>query len=205
VIILKRIFQRAKSKLDIDSFYLAGNSMGGYFGWNYAVRHPDQVKKMVLLDPVCYPQSPPWFISVAKYHVLSFFPKHVLPKFLITMNLKAVYGDTKRIDETLYDLYFDMAMREGNKKAYMDSFRFMAHKSKNEALSEGVGRLRMPVLLMYGDKDKWVPPEHATLWKRDLPHVECIVYDGVGHVPMEEIPLRTAKDADQFFSRALPS
>lgn len=186
----------------VDSFYLAGNSMGGYFAWNYGLKHPEQVKKMVLLDPVCYPQQPPWFIRVAKYPLLSFWPRRIMPKWLISMNVRAVYGDRSRIDPDLYDLYFDMAMREGNKDAYMDSFRFMAKHSTFDTLSRGVSDIKPPILLMYGSKDKWVPPEHGDLWKRDLPSVECIVYDGVGHVPMEEVPEMTANDADLFFSRS---
>ncbi len=37
-------------------------------------------------------------------------------------------------------------------------------------------------------------------FKKDIPHARVIVYDGVGHVPMEEIPEITAKDADAFLS-----
>ncbi|GAB6095123.1 alpha/beta hydrolase [Desulfatiferula olefinivorans] len=189
-------------RLGVESFYLAGNSLGGYFAWNYALKHPDQVKKTVLLDPVCYPQSPPWFMRVAKYPLLSFLPRRILPKWMITMNVRAVYGDKSRIDPGLYDLYFDMAMREGNKQGYMDVFRYMAGQCSNEALSRGVSEIRVPVLLMYGSRDKWVPPRHGELWKRDLPGVECIIYEGVGHVPMEEVPELTAADADLFFSRS---
>jgi pimeloyl-ACP methyl ester carboxylesterase len=196
------VMEEFLDRLGVESFYLAGNSLGGYFAWNYALTHPDQVRKVVLLDPVCYPQSPPWFMRVAKYSLLSFLPRRILPKYMISMNVRAVYGDTSRIDPHLYDLYFDMAMREGNKQGYMDSFRFMARQCTNEALSQGVSDIRVPVLLMYGSKDKWVPPEHEALWKQDLPGVECIVYEGVGHVPMEEVPEMTAADADLFFRRS---
>ncbi|MBU1168035.1 MAG: alpha/beta hydrolase [Proteobacteria bacterium] len=188
--------------LGIDSFYLAGNSLGGYFAWNYALKHPEQVKRMILLDPVCYPQDPPWFIGLAKYPLLSFLPRYMLPRWMITMNVKAVYGDRKRIDEKLYDLYFDLAMRKGNKGSYMDVFRFMAEECHKDNLSKGVSDIKTPVLLMYGAKDKWVPPEQGDLWKQDLPGVECIIYEGVGHVPMEEIPVQTAQDADLFFNRS---
>ncbi len=37
------------------------------------------------------------------------------------------------------------------------------------------------------------------VWKQDLPGVNAVVYPGVGHIPMEEIPVITAKDAHQFF------
>ena len=41
-------------KLGIKKFHLAGNSLGGYLAWNYALKYPEQVKKLILLDPVAY-------------------------------------------------------------------------------------------------------------------------------------------------------
>lgn len=188
-------------KLELDSFYIAGNSLGGYFAWNYALRHPEQVKKMVLLDPVCYPQTPPWFIRIAKYPYLTYMSRFMMPKWMVDMNVKAVYGDPAKIDDRIYDLYFDLSMRKGNKGSYMDAFRFMAEESVKDTLSKGVPDIKTPVLLMYGSKDKWVPPSQEYLWKKDLPGTECIIYEGAGHVPMEEMPAMTARDADKFFSR----
>jgi pimeloyl-ACP methyl ester carboxylesterase len=196
------IMEEFLRRLGVDSCYLAGNSLGGYFAWNYALRHPEQINKVVLLDPVCYPQDPPWFIQVSGYPLLGILPRYMMPRWMITMNVRAVYGDPSRIEPEMYDLYFDLAMRKGNKNAYIDSFRYMARTCHNESLSEGVSQIQVPVLLMYGAKDKWVPPEQSDLWKRDLPGVECIVYDGAGHVPMEELPIETATDADRFFQRS---
>ena len=39
----------------------------------------------------------------------------------------------------------------------------------------------------------------------DLPEAELIVCDGVGHVPMEEVPVRSARDAAAFLRHALDS
>ena len=36
--------------LGVDTFYLAGNSLGGEITWNYAYSHPDRVKKIILID-----------------------------------------------------------------------------------------------------------------------------------------------------------
>lgn len=37
-------------------------------------------------------------------------------------------------------------------------------------------------------------------YKKDIPHARVIVYDGADHVPIEEIPEITAKDAEDFLS-----
>jgi pimeloyl-ACP methyl ester carboxylesterase len=48
---------------------------------------------------------------------------------------------------------------------------------------------------MWGEEDRWIPPEHARRFVRDLRDASLVTYPGVGHVPMEEIPDRTAADA----------
>lgn len=199
---IMEIMEEFLHRLDVKTFYIAGSSLGGYFAWNYARVHPEQVMKAVLLDPVCYPQDPPWFINLCKFPLLDTVPRYIMPRWMVSMNVRAVYGDKSRITPELYDLYFDLAMREGNKSSYVDIFGYMARQCHDDDLSEGVSQIRVPVLLMYGSKDKWVSPEQSLLWKRDLPGVECIVYDGVGHIPMEELPEETAKDADMFFRRS---
>ena len=36
--------------LNIDSCYMAGNSLGGYMTWSYAAKHPDKVMKIAILN-----------------------------------------------------------------------------------------------------------------------------------------------------------
>ena len=43
-----------------------------------------------------------------------------------------------------------------------------------------------------------MPPHEAHRFHRELPDSELVVYDQVGHVPMEEIPVRSARTAEAF-------
>lgn len=52
----------------------------------------------------------------------------------------------------------------------------------------------------WGRKDAWIPLDIMERFKKDMPPARVIVYDGVGHIPKEEIPEITAKDADEFLS-----
>lgn len=49
-------------------------------------------------------------------------------------------------------------------------------------------RVRLPVLLAYGDRDPWVPLEQAVRLKRQLPDARLLVSPGVGHVVVAEKP-----------------
>jgi pimeloyl-ACP methyl ester carboxylesterase len=52
---------------------------------------------------------------------------------------------------------------------------------------EDLLRIRLPVLLVYGDADPWVPLEQVVRLRRQLPEAELLVVPG-GHVPPAERP-----------------
>jgi hypothetical protein len=45
-----------------------------------------------------------------------------------------------------------------------------------------------------------VPPELIDKWKRDVQGLQVRVYPEGGHIPMEEFPDETSRDADAFLS-----
>ena len=47
--------------------------------------------------------------------------------------------------------------------------------------------VRVPVLLVYGDQDEWIPvDESIAVWRRARPDADVLVLPGVGHVPGTE-------------------
>ena len=195
-----RILNLFVEKLHLDRFSLAGNSMGGFIGWNFAIAYPDKIDKLILIDPVAYPQPCPWIFNLVSLPLVGTIAKYITPKFLIDYNVKEVYGDVNKISNSTYERYFDMAMRPGNRESYVKIFQLMKSKSSSEIYSQNIRHIKAPVLLMWGTEDRWVPMTLIDKWKNDIPHISVITYPGVGHVPMEEIPYITARDAHKFLS-----
>ena len=53
------LFDKLRAALGLERFHIAGNSLGGFMAWYYAVHHPDRVDKLILIDPIAYPQPLP--------------------------------------------------------------------------------------------------------------------------------------------------
>uniref|UniRef100_UPI00404B205D alpha/beta fold hydrolase n=1 Tax=Fulvivirga sp. TaxID=1931237 RepID=UPI00404B205D len=54
--------------VNVDTFYLAGNSLGGGIAMNYTLDHPERVKKLILIDASGYPREAgkrPWIFRLA--------------------------------------------------------------------------------------------------------------------------------------------
>tara|TARA_B100000446_G_scaffold162219_1_gene162427 strand:- start:2362 stop:3369 length:1008 start_codon:yes stop_codon:yes gene_type:complete len=179
--------------LEIDSFFLAGNSMGGYISWNVALQHPDKVKRLILLDAAGYPFEKPMLLGLLSTPVLKESMAFITPKFIVEQTLNEVYGDASKVSSEAIERYHQLMLREGNRTAVVSVLASLGHMN-----NEGIKQLNIPTLIQWGEKDAWIPLENAQKFADDIAGSKVITYPGVGHIPMEEIPLQTAQDAKDF-------
>lgn len=188
------------NKLEIESCYMAGSSLGGYITWNVAATHPDLIEKMILVDAAGYPFTPdttPFVFKLAQSPIAPYF-KNVTPRFLLAQVINGVYGDESKVNDEVIDRYYYHALREGNRDAFLDLVQNLEFTQY-----EKLKTISTPALIMWGELDTWVDPKLAARFNEDLPNSELIMYPGVGHIPMEEIPEQTAQDAKQYLLKDL--
>ncbi|WP_303290679.1 alpha/beta hydrolase [Marinobacter sp. SS5-14b] len=195
-------FEGFVNKLDLNTVSLAGNSLGGYIAARYAARHPGRVDKLILLDPFGYPQDTPWILSVGTFAPVAFVGQYIQPAWAVTLNLAWVYGDSDRIDDEDYFRYVHMNMRPGAKPLYIKTLKMIEARAENFD-PPPFKRITAETLLMWGEDDAWVPLALSEKWMADIPQAKLVVYPTVGHIPMEELPEETVKDAALFLRRGL--
>ncbi len=178
----------------LDRVTVAGNSLGGGIAWVFALEHPLSVSHLILIDAAGYPRekSPPIF-RLARTPVVGEIMRYVSPRFMIRRNLEQVYGNDALITDALIDRYHDLLRREGNRGALLKRIR-----NDRPPPFERIGEIRHPTLILWGGQDVWIPPEFGERFDEDLPNSKLIFYDDAGHIPMEEIPGRTAEDVRAF-------
>ncbi len=196
--------------LKIDSLAaIAGNSMGGRVAWEMALKKPNRVGNLILVDASgAYNlqsdtlssaqkeyRKPSGFsvFSILHNPIASRLMTTITPKFLFKSSLKQVYYDESRIVEGTMERYYDLMLHEGNRQATLERF---SQKSENNF--EKLSDLKIPSLILWGAKDKWILPTHAQYFNNILPNSKLIIYEDAGHVPMEEIPERSVNDVLEF-------
>jgi len=185
----------------IDSFHLAGNSFGGYLAWRYAVRNPQKVSSLVLLNSSGYPrgdQPTPLGFRLAMVEPFRPVFTRFTPRWLVERTVHEVFYDTDRVTDALVDRYHSLLLREGNRGALMSRIQQVKHESAAEVVN-----VSCPTLILWGDHDRVVTPEDAPKFHRDIAGSRLIVYDHMGHVPMEEDPQRTMADVLPFLKREI--
>ena len=185
-------------KLGLESFYVAGNSLGGHIVWEYAAIS-SKVKKAVLVDPSGFylaDRDIPLVFRLGKKKIFASIVEGLNVKPLVSKSLKKVYYDKQLVSPELKQRYFDMIRREGNRNAFIKKVSIL-EVSKVEELHA----IDIPVLIQWGRQDEWIPLELADIFTENLSDNQLIIYDECGHVPQEEIPEISVRDAIEFLKK----
>ncbi len=190
------------TKLHVEKFYLAGNSLGGNIAWNYAAEHPDKVEKLVLVDASGLPTNKPQpaIFKMAKTPFLNSLFLYVTPKFFIKKNMEEVYADGSKITDELVTRYHKMALRVGNRQAFIDRAK-TDFKLGSKANYNKLKRINTSTLLIWGAQDNWIPLDNGKRMDSILPNSKLVVLENSGHVPMEENPQESFAFLNEFLKK----
>ncbi len=186
----------------VESVILVGNSLGGYYAAYYAAHYPARVTALALLGPAGYPQSPPWLLRLAALPLLGRLAELPPPRFAVRRGLRSMYGEPERLDEATVARYQRINALPENRAAMRPVARQMVEHSDRRP--PWVREIGAPTLLLWGQRDRWVPPELAQHWLDDLAAGRLVVYPDAGHIAMEEIPRRSVDDLRRFLDAQPP-
>ena len=183
--------------LKLARVVLGGNSLGGAIAWQTAVAAPERVVQLILVDAGGYAfeaTSVPIGFRIARMPWLRGLMRHVLPRSVVESSVRNVYGDPNRVTPDLVDRYVAMTLRTGNRDALAQR---MAQMSWGQNLG-GLRTLTQRTLILWGGRDRLIPPAHAQQFARDIPGSTMVVFNELGHVPHEEDPQRTVLAVQRF-------
>jgi pimeloyl-ACP methyl ester carboxylesterase len=187
------------AKLDLPQFAVAGNSMGGSVAWQLALRHPDRLNALILLDAAGFPNehSPatvPFAFRILQFRLGRALLRNIDNRPLIDDALKVDVYDKSLITPALVDRWAELQRAPGHRAVLMS----VDPATLNNASAAVLEYLRAPTLVINGESDPLVEPASARKLAAAIPGAKLIVYPHVGHLPQIEIPQRSAADAAAF-------
>ena len=183
--------------LKLQRVVIGGNSLGGEVAWRTAVFAPQRVERLILVDatgPEFMPEEIPTGFRFARIPVINRLGEYLLPRPLVRASVESVFGDKTLVTEAMVDRYFEITLREGNRRALGERVRLL----ESDLQPELIAKVTQPTLILWGEKDRLIPPSTAAFFKQAIVGSQVLILPGLGHIPQEENPALSVAPVKAF-------
>lgn len=186
----------------LTNFALAGSSMGGNVSWEYALAYPEQVNALILVDASGWEdtradvQEEPQVFKLLRNPTLGPIMIQLDSSRLVRQGLEASFYDPALVDDAMLNRYVQLARAPGHREILLQMT--LGFRARNYATPERLAALQMPVLILTGDTDRLVPPEHAQQFHDAIAGSQLVTFQNTGHIPQEEKPDESAAAVREF-------
>ncbi len=192
-------------RLGVSSYVVIGNSMGGAVAWDDALRHAGHVRALVLVDSAGWPRprtgkGAPVVFALIRNPVGRLVLRHIDTRPMAKSGLKSAYVDPALVTPALIDRYVDFSRAPGHRDLLL-RIRTRPAGPVTPATFAGIA---VPTLVMHGEADHLIPLADGKAFAAAIPGAILVTYPGVGHVPMEQIPDRSAAHLRAFLAKLPP-
>lgn len=177
--------------LDVERYSVAGNSLGGNIAWNLALRHPERLDALVLINATGYPEkSLPAGLRLARNPLLRPLLRRWLPRGATRANLRSIVGQRSTIvDDAMVDRVHGLMSLPGNRSAFVD----LANTNQTDRSAE-IPRIVTPTLVL---RSAGIDGQH---FARDIPAAQERIHPTAGHLLPEEDPSWVANAIEDFLN-----
>jgi proline iminopeptidase len=177
-----------RESLGEEQVIVAGHASGAFLALAYALRYPERVKGVILINPyasydrvneagsMLLEQNPYWRRFNDRVQEIRRVRLSSSERF------RAIYKEQRVVDLWDYGIYyFEMA-----DAADMASFNPAMHDDYERDLLPDLGRIQAPTLILTGVHDALAPLEESVLIAENLPFVRLIEFQQSRHFPFVE-------------------
>ena len=183
--------------MQVKHVHVAGNSMGGAIAIEMARRQPQRLRSLGLVDFAGITLQTPEFLNALEQsdsnplipHTAEEFHTTLdwasersvgIPDFAITLMGEEKAANADVAEKVWQDINLDPAMRLKGRDV--------------------LPRIKTPTLILWGREDALLSLDNVKVFQRELPNNRAVILEGVGHVPMAEVPEESAEAFRAFWN-----
>lgn len=201
---MAKFVAEAATALKLHRFALGGNSMGGGVAARFALLYPDRLTHLILIDaggmPSKTPSDPGWGIRLARTPGVRNLMLYVTPRWIYEEGLKKAIVEDALVTPDMVDRYWELNRRTGSRAAMLRRYQTPA----DTFVENNADKIKTPTLILWGAEDTLTPRDSGEAFAQAIPHSKLIVYNNVGHLPMEEAPDQSARAVREFLAPSPP-
>ena len=198
-----------REHLGFDQWAVLGHSFGGNVALEYALRHPDRVSRLVLVDTGADAhwarENAPRLLRergwdpakadlVRRWFTGDFEPREY---FRIFWRISSPYMPHHRSRGMLRELAHGGWRTRMRREPFLFAGRSLL---PGWSVSDRLGEISAPTLVVAGREDFIFPPHCQAELVAGLPHAELLLVDEAGHSPHDEFPDQVLPAVRRFLS-----
>jgi pimeloyl-ACP methyl ester carboxylesterase len=194
------LLEKFVDAMELDRFSVAGTSMGGTMAIKFTHKYPERIDSLILLSPGSLEGKRQKAGARSEVPDAAYLLTYIMPRALPESMLRSGYGDTDKLTEEQIDRWYEMWMREGQRRAQLD--RLQQYKAGE--IEQVIRELQRPVLLLWGEANTTAEFEQAAEFQHLLESVESlkfISYPGVGHMAVQEDGAASGRDVRAYLDQ----
>lgn len=180
--------------LDIERATVIGQSLGGGVAMQLAYQHPDRCERLVLVSSGGLGPEVSWILRALTFPGSEYVMPVLFPSFVrdagnkISKTLRRLGWRAPQIEEE-WRSYVSLTEPE-TRTAFVRTLRAVIDMSGQTVSAHDRLYLasRLPTLVVWGQRDRIIPVEHAHAAHAAIPNSRLVIFDESGHFPHVEEP-----------------
>jgi pimeloyl-ACP methyl ester carboxylesterase len=198
-----------RQRLGFDKWAVLGHSFGGHVALEYALRYPDSLSHLVLLDTGgdgrWAREHAPKVLAERGYGSRTvelarrFFNGQIAPREMVPALLR--FGGAYYHHPSLALVARELLRGEWRAKTRPEALIFAGHQLMPRwTVMDRLGQITVPTLVMAGRDDFLFPPEHQVQLAAGIPNAQLRIIERAGHNPHEERTSEVIEAVTNFIS-----
>ncbi|MCC5659564.1 alpha/beta fold hydrolase [Nostoc sp. XA010] len=185
--------------LELEHFSLVVQGFLGSVGLQYALRHPEQIANLAILNtPISTAAKLPWKIKQMGLPLAG----EVMTQDPLLVDRTLESGSRYRIGDKELDIYRKPFLKSSSSgRSLLSSIRNLQLDSAMKEIESGFKEWQQPILIQWGMIDPWLPVDIAENFAKSAPNTELIKLNNVGHYPQEHYHEAILEDLLPFVRR----
>ena len=168
------------------NIHLLGNSLGGHIALTHVLKHPDNIKTLILTGSS----------GLFESGMGDSYPKRGDYEY-IKKKAQITFYDPELATKELVDELFEVT----NNRIKVIKIITLAKSAIRSNLNEELNQIKQPTLLIWGNNDIITPPFVGRDFNKLIPHSELYFIDKCGHAPMMEVPVEFNEILGNFLNK----
>lgn len=184
-------------KLDCAPCHFVGLSMGGFVGMRLAIRRPELLRSLVLIDTTAEPEPAE---NIGRYRMLNFISRWFGMRLVINRVMPILFGEKFLNDTERAVLRNEWKERIiGNRRT--GTSRAVRGVIERKGVEDMLDKITVPTLILVGDQDVATVPGKSIRMNERIKNSQLVIIEGAGHSSTVEEPAAINRALRAFLAK----